>query len=381
MNKDNINDPKLQKQREGILKDWLSFHYRTTIGVVIFSFLVECMMSLLFVQTDLLHTTLKIYILKFIAIPSGINFMIVIIETIVMKLKMISQKQKIFIISLLLVFICFVLYTVHSAFVSAYFIFPGAIVMTTIYASYRLTGMTAISSIVSIIGSELFIKWDIDKIRIVDNIVKMGDFLISIMILLAFSGVCMVVIRFEQKIHTASIIADLERYELKKNIKLDELTGIYNRKAFHEALDKMELSKSGESYIMAIIDLDKFKDINDTYGHHRGDACLKEFGRILKENAYLYTPYRYGGDEFCLLFYNTQMQEAIAACDRIRQEVEKFQIPESALRFTVSIGLSEYDRESDAARFFIESDLALYNAKKARNCIRVYERGMAMTDC
>lgn len=192
MKTDNINYPELQKQRKRILNDWLFFHYRTTIGVVIFSFFVECIMSLMFVQTDILHTTLKSYILKFIVIPSGINLIIIIVET--------------------------------------------------------------------------------------------------------------------------------------------------------------------------------------------RDVCLKEFGEILKENAFLFTPYRYGGDEFCLLFYNARMQEAIMVCDSIRKEVEKLRIPESDIRLTVSIGLSEYDRESDAAQFFIYSDLALYNAKQARNSVKVYERGMAMSD-
>nr|WP_314464101.1 hypothetical protein [uncultured Clostridium sp.] len=102
----------------------------------------------------------------------------------IMKSRQFSQKQKIYSVSLMLVLISFVLFTVHSGFTATYYIFPGAIMMTIIYADQRLTGITAMFCFVSAAFSEILIKWDSEKIGIFDSSLSMGNFLVSICFLL-----------------------------------------------------------------------------------------------------------------------------------------------------------------------------------------------------
>ena len=181
----------------------------------------------------------------------------------------------------------------------------------------------------------------------------------------------MIIIQYEQKKNLASIQIELERRILEKKIKIDELTGIYNRKAFYDMLKDIDDNKDG-TYILAIIDIDKFKEINDTYGHHRGDTCLVHFAKLLKEYGIGAIPYRYGGDEFCFLFFNKCIEEVKIICDQIRLKTKELIVNEE-VRFTASFGLAEYEVESGAAQLFVRADQALYKAKIVRDSIEVHE--------
>lgn len=378
---DDIRNIEIKKQYQTIDSDWLNLHYKTTVSIVIFTLIVECLMSVVFARSGLIHTSIERYILKYIMIPSGLNVICILAETLIIKSEVFSQKQKIYSVSLMLVLISFVLFTVHSGFTATYYIFPGAIMMTIIYADQRLTGITAMFSIVSASFSEIFIKWDSDKVGIFDSSLSMGNFLVSMVILFVFSAASMVVIRFEQKKNDASIRTDLERHRLKQSIQVDELTGIFNRKALDEAMSVMEIENPCEDHILAVVDIDNFKSINDRFGHFMGDRCLIEFARVLMDHSSAYTPYRFGGDEFCLLFHNISMEEAVLVCEEIRQLTEEIRIEEEKeIRFTASFGLSAYSSPLNASRLFVLSDYALYDAKKLRNSVRVYEKGMKIAE-
>ncbi len=363
----------IQEEYRKIDKDWLLIHYKISIGLVVAALVAECAMSLIFINSELLGTTLNRYILKYIVVPGTLNFLCLAVDTAVMRSRTLSQNCKIYTISISLVFVCFILFSVHSTFTSTYYIFTMAILLTTIYSSYRLTGTTALVCVAAIIFSEIFVEWDPDKITIFNSVHRLGDFIISLIILLAISIASMVVIRYEKKKNEASIQMELEQYELKQRLKIDELTGIFNRKALHEALKEIEEDK-GNGYILAIADLDRFKVINDNLGHHMGDLCLKSFAGLLKEHSQFYIPYRYGGDEFCLLFSNVKLEEAVAVCEMLSKELLNRSMEEGErVEMTVSFGLAFYNEDIDSVRLFTHADQALYEAKEGRNAIRVYE--------
>ena len=363
----------IQEEYRKIDRDWLLLHYKIAIGLVVAALVAECAMSLIFVHSELLSTTLDRYILKYIIVPSTLNFLCIAVDTAVMRSKTLSQNFKIYTVSLSLVTVCFILFSVHSAFTSTYYIFTMAILLTTIYSNYRVTSTTALMCVAAIIFSELFVTWDPDKVSIFKSAHRLGDFIISLIILMAISTASMVVIRYEKKKNEASIQMELEKYELRQRLKIDELTGIFNRKALHEALKDIEEDK-GSRYILAITDLDKFKDINDKMGHQMGDLCLKSFAGLLKEHSKSYIPYRYGGDEFCLLFCNVRLEEAIAVCERLSKELLNLRLEEgTSIEMTASFGLAFYNGSIDPVRLFTHADQALYEAKESRNAIRVYQ--------
>lgn len=377
MNSKSLDDPHIDEIREEykrIDNDWLRLHYKILIGLVIFALAVECFMALIFLNSDLITTTMSRYVWKFIVVPSGVNFICIAMIALAIRTRRLSQNQKIYAVSLAFVAICFVLFAVHNAFTATYYLFAFAIILTTIYASYWVTGITALTSMAALISAELFVKWDVDKISIFASTSRLGNFLVAFFILLACSFVCMIEIRFERQKNEASIRKEMERYLLAQRIQRDELTGVFSRKALHDAMRDMDANEIGRDYIFAMMDIDNFKGVNDQLGHHAGDLCLIELAKILKGNNGKTTVFRYGGDEFCLLFRNTKMDEAVLICEQIQEKLKGLSFESyPLLKLTVSFGLAAYSDQVNAARLFTNADQALYEAKEVRNTIRIFK--------
>lgn len=156
--------------------------------------------------------------------------------------------------------------------------------------------------------------------------------------------------------------------------KLDPLTQLYNHRTFHEYLEK--LIEQNENYdlplCLAIIDIDNFKKINDTYGHWTGDLILKRVAETLKNSV---SPddfvSRFGGEEFSIILTERNLQACYLLLDQLRELINN-EVHE-ALHFqsiSVSIGLAEYQKGMGKERFFKETDSQLYAAKKSgKNCV------------
>lgn len=156
---------------------------------------------------------------------------------------------------------------------------------------------------------------------------------------------------------------------VEKN-KTDELTGALNRRALMVTIEDLVLDKRVPKFVMMIFDLDKFKTINDTYGHNVGDKCLKTLAGIAKTTIRDYDYFaRYGGDEFIIILPNASLREGILIADRFRKRVadETFEP-----NFTLSIGLAAYPWDGEKFKDLNEvADKGLYAAKsKGRNCVQ-----------
>lgn len=357
--------------------DWLMFHYHLAIALIVFSFITEALIGLFLINSDMLNTSITIYFLKYLLIPSLINFCSIGFTACIVKQECYSQVFKAYVVSLTMILSCFVLYTVHSTFTAVFFIFAIAILLTTIYANYRLTLLTIIISFISILISELFIYWDLDKISIMQSTERLSNFVVAILILLAFSAVIMIIIRFEQQKYEVSIAIEQERALLQQRIQVDELTGLLNRIGLHQALKEVEENVK-DKYTLAVADLNGFKQTNDDYGHLIGDKVLVEFAKILKEDKQNFTSYRYGGDEFCLLFKGYDQDMVIAICETINDKTKMIKLPEyDDLKISVSFGIASYQNEIDSVKLFIQADQALYEAKSSMDTYRIYKPKMA----
>ncbi len=372
-NLDEIHINEIRKEYKRIDNDWLLFQYKISIGLFLFAFLVECLMAIILINSEMLTTTVNRFILKFIIAPSAVNFICIICDTLAIRAKKLTQDQKIYVVSINLVIISFILFTAHSAFASTHALFILAIIITTIYASYRVTGITALLSIVALISSELFIQWDIDKPSVYASTQRLSEFLISLSIISSTSIVCMIKIAYMRKKNEASIQKELERVLLEQKLNLDELTGVFNRKALHDAMRDLEMNKTS-SYVFVIADIDDFKSVNDQLGHHIGDNCLIDFTTVLKKYSEGASVFRYGGDEFCLIFENSNIDKVVSTCERLQIILKDlYKVNYSTLKLTASFGIAPYTVDCNAARLFIHADQALYEAKECKNAIRVYQ--------
>jgi len=160
--------------------------------------------------------------------------------------------------------------------------------------------------------------------------------------------------------------------EIKRLTFIDALTPAYNHRFFQEALGKEinRHSRTGHEMALAMLDIDNFKKINDTFGHPVGDEILKGLVQELMNNARdSDVVARYGGEEFAIIFPDTPAPSARDAANRLREIVERrvFQLAqvERTLHITVSIGVAVFPREGmTTADLISRADAALYWAKK-----------------
>jgi diguanylate cyclase (GGDEF)-like protein len=181
-----------------------------------------------------------------------------------------------------------------------------------------------------------------------------------------------------QRAVTAQIINITERRNLHKKLRelsyIDPLTGLYNRRYFLERV-RMHLMEKGRAHIM-LCDIDRFKDVNDQYGHLAGDAVLKEFAAIAKEVLkHNHAIARLGGDEFVMALTDMTDEEAFAMGESLRKQVEKtpFHYQTQVLSIHISIGIARLSyQDLEKSELIADADRALYQAKasgKNRVCL------------
>lgn len=150
----------------------------------------------------------------------------------------------------------------------------------------------------------------------------------------------------------------------------DGLTRLFNHRHFQQELTRCiaAYNRYNTSFSLIVLDIDHFKQVNDTYLHQTGDFILKEVSKLvrqsLRENIDIAS--RYGGEEFALLLPNTRLEGAKIVAERLRAAVEKerFRIGGEVIAVTVSIGVGEYSEGVDKSAFVDMVDSALYAAKR-----------------
>ena len=168
--------------------------------------------------------------------------------------------------------------------------------------------------------------------------------------------------------------------ELERAAATDPLTGLLNRAAFGRVADEaMAAARSGTPSTLAMLDLDHFKAINDTYGHAVGDDALLMVADLLREHVRDEDVVgRIGGEEFALLFRGMGHGAAAPVCDRLRGLLAERRLPGSDIGVTMSAGLAELRPGFGLDPIFQAADRALYRAKAAgRNRIAVENEPLA----
>jgi diguanylate cyclase (GGDEF)-like protein len=165
----------------------------------------------------------------------------------------------------------------------------------------------------------------------------------------------------------AAPIENIQLYtKLEQRLRIDELTGLFNRRHFEERLkDELKYhSKYEKEFSLLMLDLDSFKTYNDTYGHPSGDKLLGEIGGIIKNSSRsVGQAFRYGGDEFVVILPQTVRDDAYVIAERVREQIAD-EMEKKAITVTCSIGLASYPADGVTSDQLINAaDTALYYAK------------------
>ena len=169
----------------------------------------------------------------------------------------------------------------------------------------------------------------------------------------------------------AEVLQQMTHLASFAELRADPLTGINNRRAFDESLEAAVAAQSRypAPLSLAMIDVDRFKLVNDTNGHLFGDRMLQELAQLLRANVRECDLLaRYGGEEFAILMPRTNLSEACNLAERLRVTVA------NSMPLTVSVGLAAWENGDLASALVARADSALYAAKSAgRNNVHLHE--------
>ena len=189
-------------------------------------------------------------------------------------------------------------------------------------------------------------------------------------------------LKFEGEVALLGTIIDVTAQrqaheDLREQATHDPLTGVFNRRHVEDVL-RQELDRAQRHQrplSVAMVDADHFKAINDTHGHQTGDEVLRAISDRCQKTLRSHDVFgRYGGEEFVVVFPETDLEEAGAVAERLRAAVadRPIQVGDHALGVTVSIGVAAFAPGHDLEKLFQRADSALYAAKQAgRNVVRV----------
>jgi diguanylate cyclase (GGDEF)-like protein len=171
-------------------------------------------------------------------------------------------------------------------------------------------------------------------------------------------------------VNHASLFAQIQQQALT-----DALTGCHNRRSFEMQLDR-ELQAARRQHLplsLLMLDLDRFKQLNDSAGHDTGDAALRQLANCFREELRgIDSAARFGGDEFALILPSAYSEGAMIVAERVRARIEQIEVPGFG-RLTASIGIATFPAHAySRAELVTAADAALYSAKRAgRNCVCV----------
>ena len=156
--------------------------------------------------------------------------------------------------------------------------------------------------------------------------------------------------------------------KIKETANRDYLTKLYNRRYFFDTAEKLYRVRN-QDIAVALIDIDHFKAVNDTYGHDSGDAVLVRLAELLNNTFANHTAARYGGEEFIVVLKGVAASRCAIYLEHFRAIVEQtqFKIPDGVISVTVSVGVAKRNSQT-LTELIKDADLALYDAKnKGRN--------------
>ncbi|MBW2259671.1 MAG: diguanylate cyclase, partial [Deltaproteobacteria bacterium] len=180
------------------------------------------------------------------------------------------------------------------------------------------------------------------------------------------------IVRLKRVLRERALIAQRRQMEerLREMTITDDLTKLYNMRHFYEQL-QLEIDRAlryKHSLSLLLLDVDRFKQYNDTHGHFEGDKILTRLSEVIRECLRKSdSAYRYGGDEFIVILPYTHGKEAKKVAERITASFppeDSGREPDGSVQTTLSVGVVEYDQGEELSRLVSRADQAMYTAKK-----------------
>lgn len=343
---------------------WRDKMYNACIIMTLISFIAELGFLIAYIYTDHIGMSLSSYVFNYIVVPLTVNVVSLIVTRYILKSEKYSDKTKNRVMCLAIFFMCSVVECVHYIFITLMCIPLVAIFMTILFADINLSRLIFALSYLPLIitGVQNYYDDRTDNFYLILNCI--------IVALINYSCYLIVSTLIKHEVEQQDNISEsyAVQEQLMEKVKRDPLTNLNNREGLIDTINfeiKMQ-KKYGYNVQLAILDLDNFKNINDTFGHVNGDEVLIKFGNIIKkhitENE---KAFRYGGEEFVILFQKRTLEEAYQLLEKIHKDLHetKYTFTDTQ-EITFSCGIAPYNKGWSDKEWFNHADYLLYDAKR-----------------
>jgi len=303
------------------------------------------------------------YIMKYIILPSAINVLLVTLCHQINKMAVKAQIKN-YAILITASFIVAVIAFIHYIVSAILTVFTIPVFLSILFGQKRMTGT------ITVLNSVLLAASAVHSYAYNSTIFFHLNAAVAVTLMISAYLISSVLIAYNKANSDYIYTSYKTQISLNELVKNDSLTGLYNQKTFQSLLKETMIHardmKSPMS--LAIIDLDDFKEINDTFGHLEGDQVLLHFTNLLKQQCNDGEAYisRYGGDEFAVIFPWASKELAYLKLESLRQRCR--QVPMNKIRsgeISFSAGISCYmEGEMNETLLFHQADSALYQAKE-----------------
>ena len=339
-------------------------------------FLMECIIGYIWIHNNWLidGDTPSLYCLKYIFVPTLINFTAIVCYHYSEYHTKLPTSTKNYFLLLTFTVMCLSLSMTHNAVRAAPLSFVLPVFLSAIFGDFQTTKKCFAIDFFLYLCCSFFIY----LLMAEDKRFLVLDQLAGCIIMIASYLITRSIIRYEQRTKNQLIHYNEKQSQLIEQLKLDALTGLYNHNTFYNLLDAamIRAHSHNSTLILAILDIDDFKKVNDTYGHSNGDIVLLELAKLLKNcSKDKVLSARYGGEEFCLLFEHHSLTEAMQICEQVREQFATLQMKAiGSNSVTFSAGMVAYTPEYETTTaMFDRADEALYQAKaEGKNKVVVY---------
>lgn len=353
-NIERIHDEDMQKWRKAMFAANLIF------AAVIF--MMEILLFAVLEIQNLQNQPLMEYLFQYLFLPTAFDLIILLVGYILMQIRKEDATMQNAIPLVQMTLMCFVLSTIHHVFFVTFATFCFPVFISGIFGERKITRGITILSIVCL----TIMQYVGPRINDVDVRFLFTSYLIAVAIVLCANVLCNLLMRYEYQKDRKLEMLYRSRMEIMDQLKYDQKTGLYGHTSFQTGLKKLvDEAELRKRPAVAVLDIDDFKKVNDTYGHVKGDMVILELARIMREACGdKYTAARFGGEEFAILFQNGTLDDYIRTVEMIRQEMERTPFDFRPEPVTISAGVAIWKRGWGTTEFFDRADEALYISKR-----------------
>lgn len=339
---------------------WRKKLFHVNVLTACFVSLVELVMYFVIRKNDLTEPSFRIYLLRYLVLPTAVNFSVIIAGYFFLKYRSRSRFVN-YIPSIQLAFISLTVAVVHYVFSVTLASFIVPVFTTVIYSDKKMTNR--VSTLCYIFLTAALVNRKFSVFVLEQDQIFWEEAIVAYVFLVCSSIICNIVIEFQEEKSGLIERYFLEKLKMQDRLNQDEKTGLNGYTILMSTLNSTVLSARGR-IALAVLDIDDFKKVNDSFGHLNGDHVITALADIMKKYADAdHFMARFGGEEFAILFTGEKVGGAAGFLENFRKEFERQTYEFTDRPITISIGLAFWENGLTPEELFNKADAAMYRAK------------------